>query len=260
MILTKLKIAINELEQQKQTFLGNLENLCWRDDRQHTTIPETHTKLLDFVISDTYVMGELVPLPVTSHREYQQWFSSVRVIISKNQPDRLPEIDELYESIKQILKNSHVSKQSFFNLKDSIDLQFDLLSATVNYIYYSIYDIELEAYSIIMDDELLAAQHLLSKGFFRPAGVLAGVILERHLKNLMRKHTPPVTFKENALLSTLNDACKDSSIYDLITWRKIQHLADIRNKCAHDKISEPTRQEVGDLISGVSGILKMFTA
>jgi hypothetical protein len=72
--------------------------------------------------------------------------------------------------------------------------------------------------------------------------------------------TPPVTFKENALLSILNEACKDSSIYDLITWRKIQYLTDIRNKCAHDKISEPTRQEVGDLISGVSGILKMFTA
>jgi hypothetical protein len=187
MILTKLKIAINELEQQKQTFLSNLENLCWRDDRQRTIIPETHTKL-DFVIPDTYVMSELVPLPVTSHREYQQWFSSVRVIIRKNQPDRLPEIDELYESIKQVLKSSHISKHSFFDLKDSIDLQFDLLSATVNYIHYSVYDIELEAYSIIMDDELLAAQHLLSKGFFRAAGALAGVILERHLKNLMRKH------------------------------------------------------------------------
>ena len=89
----------------------------------------------------------------------------------------------------------------------------------------------------------------------RPAGVLAGVVLERHLKNLLRKHTPPIKYTKNATLSSLNGLCKDT-VYDLVTWRRVQHLTDLRNLCAHDKTREPSKNEVEELVDGVSAVLK----
>ena len=39
-------------------------------------------------------------------------------------------------------------------------------------------------------------------------------------------------------------------------WRKIQLLADIRNDCAHQKTSEPTDEQVDELIAGVNSVIK----
>ena len=39
-------------------------------------------------------------------------------------------------------------------------------------------------------------------------------------------------------------------------WRFIQHLADLRNLCDHDRESEPTNAQVDELISGINKIIK----
>ena len=80
-------------------------------------------------------------------------------------------------------------------------------------------------------------------------------MFQLHLKNLLRKYIPPIKFKEKDGLAIINDLCKDA-IYDLVVWRKIQHLIDLRNLCDHDKEREPTKNEVADLISGVSALIK----
>lgn len=257
-VLAKLESAIADLKNQKQEFFQKLEQVSWKDDRTRDRISElTRDEAEEIQSWFPDVIPEKAPLPFDAHRDYQCWFSAVRVIVAKNQPDRLPELDFLYQRIKPELSDTHIEKINFFRVKDDINLQFDLLAAIPNHLKYSIYDIELEIYSILMDDELAAAKHLLSKGFLRPAGVLAGVLLERHLKNLLGKHVPPISFRKNATLSTLNDACK-GTVFDLTTWRKVQHLADIRNLCAHDNCKEPRRAEVEDLISGVSSLLKIY--
>jgi len=209
------------------------------------------------LLDEEKVIPEKSPLPPDVGRIYQQWYSAARVILAKNQPDRLAEFDEAYSAIQQMIQRRYVMKDEQFRLMDLINAQFDILAAVPSHLRFSIYDIELEAYSVLMDDELEAARHLLSKGFSRPAGVLAGVILERHLKNLLRKHTPPIKYRKNATLSSLNDLCK-SAVYDLVTWRKVQHLTDLRNLCAHDKTREPTKDEVTELIGGVSAILRTY--
>jgi len=40
------------------------------------------------------------------------------------------------------------------------------------------------------------------------------------------------------------------------TWRFIQHLSDLRNLCDHNKDREPTKDEVNELIVGVTKITK----
>jgi hypothetical protein len=261
--LTELEKAIRELEVQKQGLLDKVQNAGWKDNRPNERIPEKRDSDLTVrKLLEQDMVPEKSPLPSDSGLIYQQWYSAARTIIAKNQPSRLAEFDEVYSptkkgaepGIKQLL-GKYVAKDEQFRLMDLINAQFEILAAVPSHLRFSIYDIELTIYSVLMDDELEAARHLISRGFLRPAGALAGVILERHLKTLLRKHTPPIKYSDKATLAQLNDLCKDTA-YDVVTWRKIQHLTDLRNLCDHDKTREPTKDEVTELINGVSAILK----
>ena len=148
-----------------------------------------------------------------------------------------------------------MTKDQQFSAMQALRHQSNILHAVPDHIRFSAVDLELEAYATLMDDEIGAAGTLVRHGFLRPAGALAGVILERHLKNLLRKHQPPIRFRQNSTLSTLNDLCK-GVVYDQPMWRRIQHLTELRNLCAHEKEREPTKSEVEELITGVSGVLK----
>jgi len=261
-MLAKLEKTIQELEVQKQELLDEIQEYGWKDDRSNERIPEKRVaalaEILDGLDGEKVIPAES-PLPPNTGRTYQQWYSAARVILAKNQPDRLTEFDEAYSSIQQMLRGRYITKGEQFGLMNLINAQFNILAAVPSHLRFSICDIELEAYSVLMDDEVETARHLLSKGFLRPAGVLAGVILERHLKNLLRKHTPPIKYRKNATLSSINDLCKEA-VYDLVTWRKVQHLTDLRNLCAHDKTREPTKGEVTELVDGVSAILRIHNA
>jgi len=258
-MLAQLEKAIQELKVRKEELLGNVQQQCWADDRANERIPERIEPAFDLDSDAGKRIPEQSPLPPVTGGAYQQWYSSARAILARNQPDRLDEFDSLYASIKQLLAGRYVTKHQEFELLDKINAQFDILAAVPSHLQFSLYDIELEAYSVLMDDELEAARHLLSKGFLRSAGVLAGVMLERHLKNLLRKHTPPIKYRKDATLSSINGLCKES-VYDLVTWRKVQHLTDLRNLCAHDKPREPTKEDVSELLGGVSAILKTCNA
>ena len=258
-MLAQLEKAIQELEARKEELLDNVQEECWTDDRANERIPERVESTWTHGFGTDTLIPEQSPLPSATGGAYQQWYSSARAILARNQPDRLKEFDGSYASVKQLLTSKYVTKSQEFKLLDKINAQFDILAAIPSHLQFSLYDIELEAYSILMDDELDAARHLLSKGFLRSAGVLAGVMLERHLKNILRKRTPPIKYRKNATLSSTNDLCKNA-VYDLVTWRKVQHLTDLRNLCAHDRAREPTKEEVSELVGGVSAILKTHSA
>lgn len=157
--------------------------------------------------------------------------------------------------MRQFLSLTYMSQEEQFAAMDSLRQQSAILHAVPDHVLYSAIDLELEAYATLMDDELSAARTLFKRGFLRPAGALAGVILERHLKNLLRKNVPPVASRKNAMLGTLNDLCKEA-VYDVVVWRRVQHLTDIRNLCVHEKERDPAPAEVDELLTGVSGILK----
>jgi hypothetical protein len=106
----------------------------------------------------------------------------------------------------------------------------------------------------IEDEELEVAAKLLRVNV-RAAGALAGVVLEAHLQRVAANRQVPIG-KRDPTVADLNDPLKKAGIYDLPTWRKIQHLADIRNLCDHKKGREPTEEEVAELVSGVQAIVK----
>jgi hypothetical protein len=119
----------------------------------------------------------------------------------------------------------------------------------------TLFDIRTLVQADLFDDELAAAEELNKKGFRRGGGAVAGVVLERHLLGVCHRHKLPIRKKDPAI-SDLNDALKSSNIVDIPTWRFIQHLADLRNKCDHSRKAEPTEDEVKQLIEGVRRITK----
>ena len=88
-----------------------------------------------------------------------------------------------------------------------------------------------------------------------PAGALAGVVLERHLKEVCDNHSLTIR-KRNPQISDLNDSLKSAAVIDTPQWRSIQYLGDLRNLCAHDKESEPTPDQINDLLAGVAKVTK----
>ncbi len=119
----------------------------------------------------------------------------------------------------------------------------------------SLFDIGQLVQADIFDSELDAAGELAKNKFARAAGALAGVVLERHLGQICDNHAIKVA-KKAPTISDLNDALKEAAVIDVPQWRFIQHLADIRNLCDHNKKTEPTAAQVDDLIVGVMKITK----
>lgn len=85
---------------------------------------------------------------------------------------------------------------------------------------------------------------------------MAGVVLERHLKQVCTNHTVALGKKKNLTISDLNDALKNSNSIETTEWRRIQLLGDIRNKCDHASKVEPKEEEVLELIDGVRKVIK----
>jgi len=190
-MLAELKRAIQQLQEQKDALLDEIQKVGWEDDRSRERIPEVIQGFLDFKVLDAVtIVPERSPLPPNCSRNYQQWYSAARAMLAKNQPGRMGEFDQSYSEIKGLLQEQDLEKNEQFKLMDLINFQFEVLAAVPSHLRFSMYDIELTAYSVLMDDELEASRYLCSNGFLRPAGVLAGVIQYCIPEFFVRKATP----------------------------------------------------------------------
>ena len=84
---------------------------------------------------------------------------------------------------------------------------------------------------------------------------MAGVVLERHLKEVCGNHGVTVR-KAKPTISDLNDALKNANAIEIPQWRSIQFLGDLRNLCDHANEPEPTADQVEDLLAGVAKVTK----
>ena len=118
----------------------------------------------------------------------------------------------------------------------------------------SLFDIRQLVQADLFDSELAAAKELAKHKFNRAAGALAGVVLERHLRQVCDNHGTKL--KRRPTIAILNEALKDAKVIDVPQWRFIQHLADIRNLCDHGGTSEPTADLIADVVAGVMKVTK----
>jgi len=204
-------------------------------------------------------------------RNYEQWYTKALSAIKQLTPDRSNDFATLYkyEKRKEITAASYTisdamqgvsrtfqSELLFCPRTASLKLhqQINMVRACYERLDSKLFDIRTMLQSELFDTELEAARHLLKNNHLRAAGVICGVVIEAHLGEVAKNHNISIGTK-NPTISNFNDKLKDVA-YDIVQYRFIQHLADIRNLCAHKKEREPKKDEVQDLIDGTSKIIK----
>lgn len=206
---------------------------------------------------------------------YQNWYSEAQEIIKQLLPNRLEEFNQLYNETKRKLINS-----STFSIKDwllgvrsstdylgnkvfddyaaavmRLQSQVSILKSIERRFESSLFDVQQIVQADLFDSELDAARELNKLGFARCSGAIAGVVLEKHLTQVCDNRNINIS-KRDPGINDYNQTLKDNGVIDVKDWRFIQHLADLRNLCDHNKKKEPSKIEVADLIEGVGKITK----
>lgn len=207
--------------------------------------------------------------------EYEAWYSEAKALVRQLIPDRLDDFTGHYEKPK---KRKSVDAESY-RISDCIlglrtarqgtvigpataiprfYQQLAIVKAIEKRFESSLFDIEQTAQANLFDSELDTANALAQRGLFRAGGVIAGVVMERHLAQVCKNHG--IKFRKRKLgIADFNEALKEKRVIDTPQWRFNQHLSDLRNLCAHNKEREPAKEDALDLINGVMKIIKTLS-
>ena len=260
-----------------EKYKGDLDNLINKGELLHNAIqyecyPKEFEKKALLALKKEDACKKYISKLPSFCNEYQAWYSESIAIIKQLLPDRLNDFISYYEvprNRKEIVYESYRIADYLQHLKitrlsgdivvdqsaaiNKYRQQLEILKSVQKRFESSLFDIQQFVQADLFDNELDAARLLNKNKFMRAAGAMAGVVLERHLSQVLKNHN--LTCRKDTI-SPLNDALKAGNVYDLIIYRKIQHLGDIRNLCDHDSKREPTQEDVNELINGVDSIIK----
>lgn len=201
---------------------------------------------------------------------YESWYSEALGVVTQVLPDRAMDFRHLYkiERRKQIDYETYTLSDYQIGLKvtrgfleepvlnpdtaayQKFTQQLNIVIAARKVLESRLADIRGVLQADLFDSELDSARELLKNGYLRAAGIVAGVVLERHLSEVARAHKVSIRSKAPTI-NHYNDALKSAGILNVPRWRAIQGLADIRNVCGHAGRRDPTRDEVAELIEGI---------
>lgn len=108
----------------------------------------------------------------------------------------------------------------------------------------------------IFSDFLEMAEHLLASDYKDPAAVMIGSVLEEHLRQLCSKYCVDVSRPVNGKLAPkmgdmLNADLSKAGAYNMLDQKSVTAWLDLRNKAAHGKYSEYTKEQVEVMCQGV---------
>jgi hypothetical protein len=234
--------------------------------------------MLDQLVEDGKTVQELINGQIATPdfiEAYQQWYTPALKLVSLLGTDRFEEFCSYYlvnpsrdqlnastyviqdyvsgvKPVRSIAPGSDFHSQTIITSKFAS--QLGLLKSLSIRIDSVLSDVKGHLFAELQDKELRVASQLIEVNL-RAAGAVAGVVLEGHLQQVAANHGISIA-KKNPTVSDLNNPLKENGVYDIVLWRRIQYLADIRNCCDHKKEREPTEEEVKDLIAGADKIIK----
>ncbi len=264
--LEKYKAQLKTLEDKGRLLIDAMQLECH---------PEEFEKEFKKILKDKY-KDYLKKIPTFS-TDYQNWYSEAHAVIKQLIPDRLVDFVRFYEKPKtrkdkDISCGNYVIEDYLLGLiaRDvfsnevkvgpyaaipQFKQQLAILKSANQRFDSSLFDIMQLVQADLLDSELESARLLQKNKFFRAAGAIAGVVIEKHLAQICANHNITVS-KKNPTIADFNDLLKSSTVTEIAMWRFIQHLADLRNLCDHNKEKEPSNENIDDLISGTEKITK----
>lgn len=116
----------------------------------------------------------------------------------------------------------------------------------------------------IFSDFLEMAEHLLQESYKDPAAVMTGSVLEEHLRQLCNKEGILVEVDKRGKFSPkkadlLNADLASAGVYNKLDQKSITSWLDLRNKAAHGKYTEYTKEQVDLMYQGVTNFISRTT-
>ncbi|WP_166820537.1 hypothetical protein [Thalassoroseus pseudoceratinae] len=118
----------------------------------------------------------------------------------------------------------------------------------------------------LYDDFLGMAEFLLhEQSLKQPAAVIAGSVLEEHLRKLSLKNGVDIEAKKNGKseplkASRLNADLRKASVYNQNEMKQVEAWLAIRNSAAHGKYEEFDESQVEVMLLGIRGFLSRYPA
>jgi hypothetical protein len=104
----------------------------------------------------------------------------------------------------------------------------------------------------VFDDFLEMAEHLLSLSYKDPAAVLAGGVLEQHLRRLcIRRGIPTDVNGKPKKADTMNADLAGAGAYSKLDQKSVTSWQDLRNRAAHGEYETYNAEQVRLLLLGV---------
>ena len=201
--------------------------------------------------------------------KYQEWYSEAHAVVRQLLPDRLKDFESYYDPpytrqfpsshnyvIKDYLHGEAITNKSGQNAAiPRFHQQLNIVKAAKSSLASNLISMTHILQADLFDSELEGARNLADSGHLRAAGVICGVVIEKHLTQVCNGHEVPFDSKKTSI-NTLAQALYAANVIELTRVKLLEHLAAIRNVCAHGKEQEPEEWAVRDLISGTGQVVK----
>ena len=122
-------------------------------------------------------------------------------------------------------------------------------------------------HSDLFSDFLSMAEYLLTDENLKdPAAVLAGSVLEEHLRKLCDQHTIPTTMADSSgkqspkKLDTMNADLARQTVYGKNEQKQVTAWAGIRNDAAHGHFGNYQHQQVALMLQGIRDFINRYPA
>lgn len=192
--------------------------------------------------------------------QYELWYNDALVPINSYLPKREPDFVQAYSNLTELIyfKGQNYTKWEEYNggFRRNLTTQKHLLRSIPSKIETEQLRVRRGISDEIINEELHQAKELYEDGLIRPAGVVTGVALERHLTTLCEVSDRDIEFEYDFGIKALADALYDENEVTKTQHGQIEYLGKLRNKCAHADKEEPTTTEVDRLISQTEEIVR----
>ncbi|WMW23976.1 hypothetical protein RE474_07655 [Methanolobus sediminis] len=265
---------IKEAEEIEKLYLDLIEATA-RIEKKYHSIDSSNSKLFSGIyassISNIYEEEICVidsctkPLQRQILRKYEIWYEICRRIvldyIGREETGKYEAFSKEYVLIKNlILLGSKDRNQKDFLTNAfiaSFDTQINILCTIEPIIELTQNNYKKVISADLLYSEIDGAELLYNNDFIRPAGIIAGIVLERYLKTLCEFNEIELTSKDTLYpMAQKLRASEKVPDFDLVMLKSIEHLGSLRNKCAHPR-EEPKKQEVRELIDKTKKITFM---
>jgi hypothetical protein len=90
---------------------------------------------------------------------------------------------------------------------------------------------------------------LLQSGYYHPAAVVAGAVLEDGLRKLCDRNG--IALSDKSKLETMNAELARAGVYNKLAQKQVTAWADLRNSAAHGKLQDFTKDDVTGMLRDV---------